>query len=121
MAIMEMLQMRQGLSGVFQCRWTHPLQGHGVLLPHSLLHDRVLWRERKDYWGQFNFAGQINNVLCDVTATQFISLCCLNTARSSQINNVRFLLVLLTSYTQKLQAQVDIRLSAKLERVIFLL
>lgn len=54
-------------SGGFQCRWTHPLQGHGELLPHGLLHDRVLWREREDYHGQSHFTEQINNVLRDVT------------------------------------------------------
>lgn len=35
------------VGSVFRCRWTHSMQGHGVLLPHGLLHDRVLRRGKK--------------------------------------------------------------------------
>ena len=54
-------------------KWTHPLQGHSVHLPHDLLHggvlgmrDRETEREseketRYDYVGRSDFTEQLNN------------------------------------------------------------
>lgn len=53
-------------------RWTHPLQGHGVLLPHGLLHDRVLQGEnRDDDLGLFHSTDRFNNLVCFVVLACF--------------------------------------------------
>lgn len=41
------LEFNHIISGVICGRWTYPLQGHSVLLPHGLFHDRVLWVEKQ--------------------------------------------------------------------------